>query len=72
MVCCGGEVRLIVPGLGWAGWLAGWVVGWVCGVLTCGSCLCRRGPWLETWGGQEPAVGEAVGTGAGQAAAQRP
>lgn len=28
MVCCGGEVRLIVPGLGWAGWLGGWLGVW--------------------------------------------
>lgn len=35
------------------------------------ALLCRQGPWRET-GGQEPAVGEAVGTGAGQAAVRHP
>lgn len=73
MVCCG-EVRLIVPD-----WLAGWLSvesAWACEVLTCGSCFsaalrCRRGPQRET-GGQEPAVGEAVRTGAGQTAVRYP
>ncbi len=70
----------IIDGLPWWGkahcaCLAGWVVGcvgcWHVAPVFSAALRCRWGPWWET-GGQEPAVGEAVGTGAGQAAVRHP